>query len=115
MKVLLLGHEEVAALLPVDECIGLMRDALAALAEGQVNQPLRNVMRPHGAAGLLGLMPAYSSAPRPAFGLKAICIFPDNPARGLDSPQGAVLLFSGETGEPLAFVNASAITAVRTG
>jgi ornithine cyclodeaminase/alanine dehydrogenase-like protein (mu-crystallin family) len=114
MKVLLLGHDEVAALLPMSECMRLMRDALVSLAEGRVHQPLRTVVRPHGAAGMLGLMPAYSSAARPAFGLKAICVFPGNAARGLDSHQGAVLLFSAETGEPLAFVNASAVTAVRT-
>src|SRR5829696_5779514 len=114
MKVLLLGHDEVAALLPMGVCVRPMHDALVALAEGRVHQPLRSVMRPHGAAGLLGLMPAYSAAGRPAFGLKAICVFPDNAARGLDSHQGAVLLFSAETGEPLAFVNASAVTAVRT-
>ena len=114
MKVLLLGHDEVAALLPMGECIRLMRDALVALAGGRVHQPLRTVVRPPGAKGMLGLMPAYSSAARPAFGLKAISVFPENPARGLDSHQGAVLLFSGETGEPLAFVNASAVTAVRT-
>jgi ornithine cyclodeaminase len=114
MKVLLLGHDEVAALLPMGECMRLMRDALVALAEGRVHQPLRTIVRPDGAAGMLGLMPAYSSAAPPAFGLKAICVFPGNPARGLDSHQGAVLLFSAETGEPLAFVNASAVTAVRT-
>ena len=114
MKVLLLGHEEVSALLPMGECIRLMTDALVSLAEGRVHQPLRNIVRPQGSQGLLGLMPAYTSADRPAFGLKAISVFPDNPARGLDSHQGAVLLFSGETGEPLAFVNASAVTAVRT-
>lgn len=114
MKVLLLGHDEVAALLPMSECMRLMRDALVSLAEGRVHQPLRTIVRPHGAAGMLGLMPAYSSAAPSAFGLKAICIFPGNAARGLDSHQGAVLLFSAETGEPLAFVNASAVTAVRT-
>jgi ornithine cyclodeaminase len=46
--------------------------------------------------------------------LKAICVFPGNPAKGLDSHQGAVLLFSAETGELLAMMNASAITAIRT-
>jgi ornithine cyclodeaminase/alanine dehydrogenase-like protein (mu-crystallin family) len=96
------------------ECIRLMCDALVSLAEGRVHQPLRTIVRPPGAAGLLGLMPAYASVPRAAFGLKAICVFPENAARGLDSHQGAVLLFSAETGEPLAFVNASALTAVRT-
>lgn len=114
MDVLILCHEEVADLLPMGECIRLMRDALVSLAEGRVHQPLRSIVRPHDAGGVLGLMPAYTSGERPAFGLKAISVFPDNPARGLDSHQGAVLLFGGETGEPLAFVNASALTAVRT-
>lgn len=114
MNVLLLSHDEANALLPMDECIALMRDALVALAEGSVHQPLRTIMRPPGAAGVMGLMPAYASGARAAFGLKAICVFPGNPARGKDSHQGAVLLFSAETGELLAVINASAVTAVRT-
>jgi ornithine cyclodeaminase len=114
MNVLLLGHEEVVALLPMGECVALMHDALVSLAEGLVHQPLRTIVRPPGAAGMMGLMPSYSAGARPAFGLKAICIFPGNPARGKDSHQGAVLLFSAESGELLAAVNASALTAVRT-
>jgi ornithine cyclodeaminase len=114
MSVLLLSQDEVFALLPVAECIPLMRAALVALAEGLAHQPLRTIVRPPGAAGLLGLMPSYSFGERPAFGLKAICVFHGNAARGLDSHQGAVLLFSAETGELLSVVNASAVTAVRT-
>src|SRR5215212_6157655 len=114
MDVLLLGHDEVIALLPMGECIALMREALVSLAEGQVHQPLRFIVRPPDAGGVMGLMPAYSSGARPAFGLKAICVFPGNPARGKDAHQGAVLLFSAESGELLAVVNASAVTAVRT-
>ena len=114
MNVLLLGHDEVAALLPMRECITLMRDALVSLAEGRVHQPLRTIMRPPDAAGLMGLMPSYASGARAAFGLKAICVFPGNPARGMDSHQGAVLLFGAETGELQAVVNASAVTAIRT-
>ena len=114
MNVLLLSHDEVCALLPVAECIPLMQEALVSLAEGLAHQPLRTIVRPHAAAGIMGLMPAYSSGARPAFGLKAICVFPGNAARGKDSHQGAVLLFSAEMGELLAVVNASAVTAVRT-
>jgi ornithine cyclodeaminase/alanine dehydrogenase-like protein (mu-crystallin family) len=114
MNVLLLGHDEVSALLPMGECITLMREALVSLAEGRAHQPLRTIVRPPDAAGMMGLMPSYISDARPAFGLKAICIFPGNPARGMDSHQGAVLLFSAETGELQAVVNASAVTAVRT-
>lgn len=117
MKILILNHNEVEALLPMKECIPLMRDALIALAEGKVHQPLRTIIRPPDAKGVMGLMPSYMSGATSraaAFGLKAICVFPGNPAVGKDSHQGAVLLFSAETGELLAMMNASAITAIRT-
>jgi ornithine cyclodeaminase len=117
MTTLVLSHTEVLELLPIKECIARMRVALVALAAGEAHQPLRTIIRPPDAKGLMGLMPAYmsgTSAQQAAFGLKAICIFPGNPAKGLDSHQGAVLLFSAETGELLAMMNASAITAIRT-
>jgi len=96
------------------ECIELMSDALASLARGEVFQPLRTIVRPPDARGLLGLMPAYRHDDHGAFGLKAICVFPGNPAIGKDAHQGMVILFSQETGEPLALLNASEITAIRT-
>ena len=96
------------------ECIELMSDALASLERGEVFQPLRTIIRPPDARGLLGLMPAYRQGEPGAFGLKAICVFPGNPALGKDAHQGMVILFSQETGEPLALMNASQITAIRT-
>lgn len=59
----------------------------------------------------MGLMPAYGHT---MFSLKAICILPANPARGLDSHQGTVTLFAADTGIPTAILNASAITEIRT-
>jgi len=114
MKILILNHTEVEKLLPMAECIPVMAEALTALAKGQVHQPLRMVVRPPDAAGLMGLMPAYISGERAAYGLKAVCIFPGNSAKGKDAHQGSVMLFSAETGELLALMNASAITAIRT-
>ena len=114
MKILVLSHAEVSELLPIKECIPLMREALIALAAGKAHQPLRTIIRPPEAKGVMGLMPSYMSGDNAAFGLKAICVFPGNPAKGKDSHQGGVLLFSAETGEMLAMMNASAITAIRT-
>jgi len=116
MDVLVLNQSEVETLLPMEECISVMADALSALARGQVHQPVRTMVRPPDAAGILALMPSFITHPDgPAFyGLKAICVFPGNPARGKDAHQGAVLLYSGETGELLSLMNASAITAIRT-
>jgi ornithine cyclodeaminase/alanine dehydrogenase-like protein (mu-crystallin family) len=91
-----------------------MSDALKSLAAGEVHQPLRTIIRPPNAKGFLGLMSAYRGGDQPALGLKAITVFPQNPALSLDAHQGAVLLFNAETGELEALINASAITAVRT-
>lgn len=114
MKLLVLDSKQIARLLPMAECIELMSDALASLARGEVFQPLRTIVRPPEARGLLGLMPAYRHGEHGAFGMKAICVFPDNPSIGKDAHQGIVMLFSQETGEPQALMNASQITAMRT-
>lgn len=111
MKLLVLNEHEVTGLLDLPSCIAAMEDALAALARGEVHNPLRQAIRAPGAPGLLGLMPAYRA---PFYALKEVCVFPGNPKRGLDTHLGAVILHSGETGEPLAIMNASAITAIRT-
>jgi ornithine cyclodeaminase/alanine dehydrogenase-like protein (mu-crystallin family) len=113
-KVLVLGEADVRRLLPMDECIDVMAEALAGLEQGDLSMPLRAVFRPPEARSLMGLMPAHRAGDKGAYGLKAICIFPENPTRGLDAHQGAVLLFDGETGELRAALNASAITEIRT-
>jgi ornithine cyclodeaminase len=114
MKTLILSHDEVVELLPINECIAVMRNALIALAAGKAHQPLRTIIRPPDAAGVMGLMPSYLAGDHAAFGLKAICVMPGNPAKGMDAHQGGVLLFSAETGELRAMMNASAITSIRT-
>src|SRR6267378_6282520 len=114
MKLLILNHSEVEKLLPMPECISAMEQAFAALAGGQAQQPLRTIFRPPKVKGVLALMPTFRASPSPLFGLKAICVFPGNAAIGKDAHQGGVMLFDGATGELLALVNASAITAIRT-
>jgi ornithine cyclodeaminase len=117
MDVLVLNGEQVAQLLPMPECIKVMRDALAALARGEALVPLRTVMRVPGVSGFLGLMPGYIS-PRDgqegALGLKAVSVFPGNASRGIDTHQGAVLLFEADTGRLSALLDGAAITAIRT-
>jgi ornithine cyclodeaminase/alanine dehydrogenase-like protein (mu-crystallin family) len=113
-QVLFLGEAELAEALPMTECIEAMAAVLAAHARNEVHQPLRSVTMPPSSDGFLGLMPAHRAGEHPLFALKAVCVFPANPARGLDAHQGTVTLFDGTTGEPTAILNASAITAVRT-
>jgi len=114
MKVLILSEAEVTQLLPMSECISAMEQAFISLARGEAHQPLRTIFRPAEVKGVLAMMPSFRATPSRLFGLKAICVFPGNAAIGKDAHQGGVMLFDGETGELLAVVNASAITAIRT-
>jgi ornithine cyclodeaminase/alanine dehydrogenase-like protein (mu-crystallin family) len=117
MDVLVLSAEDVARLLPMGECIGVMREALAALARGQALVPLRLVMRMPDASGFLGLMPGYiapAGGAAGALGMKAVSVFPGNASRGIDTHQGAVLLFEADTGRLSALMDGATITAIRT-
>src|ERR1700680_750560 len=114
MKLLVVTHSEVEQLLPMDQGIAVMEEALIALARGQAHQPLRTIFKPDRVKGVLAMMPAFRAGESPMLGLTHICVFPGNAGTGLDAHQGGVMLFDGKTGVPLALVNASAITAIRT-
>jgi ornithine cyclodeaminase/alanine dehydrogenase-like protein (mu-crystallin family) len=111
---LILNGQEVERLLDMPGCMAAMEEALVALARGEFHLPLRPVVRPPGEDHFLGLMPTFRSGERPLYALKTVAIFPDNPSRGLDPHQGTVTLYDGTTGEVLAVMNASPITAIRT-
>ena len=117
MRLFILSHDDVLAALQPEACADAMAAVLAEHARGETHLPLRSVMMPPGAAGFMGLMPCWRGQHQDraaAFALKAICIMPGNPARGLDAHQGLVALFDGESGIPTAILDASAVTAVRT-
>ena len=117
MDVRVFSAEDVAKLLPMRDCIRVMRDALAALARGNALVPLRMVMRMPDASGFLGVMPGHigpDDGRDGALGMKAVSVFPGNARRGIDTHQGAVLLFEPDTGRLSALMDGAAITAIRT-
>jgi len=65
---------------------------------------------------LMAWMPSERSGPpgQEALAMKVLTLFPGNHARGLDSHLGFVLLFDGQSGEPLAILDASSVTGIRT-
>src|SRR4029079_9159570 len=109
-----LDEHTVRRLLPMADCIEAMDGALRSLARGEVYNPLRPVFRPPNEPSLMGLMPAHRGGEAPWWSLKALTIVPGNSSRGLDSHQGFVALFDGDTGEPRVLMNAGGITAIRT-
>jgi ornithine cyclodeaminase len=104
--------EEVARLLPYEECIPLMREAMIALSQGRTAQLLRTILDlPQGRAfgSMLGAMPEDG-----VFGAILVSVYPDNFAKGGPSHQGVVALFDSATGAPTAMLDAGEITAIRT-
>src|SRR5947208_9273928 len=113
MQVLVVDQATVRRLLPMEECVAVMTEALSTLARGQALLPLRQVLMLPGGRGAFAAMPAHLAAPA-ALGIKVISVFPGNHGTELDSHQGAVLLFDTERGRLLAIMDASSITAIRT-
>ena len=113
MEIRILGGAAVKALLPMGEAIALMRKTMIAVSEGRATIPLRQVMALPNGKGLMGVMPGYLAEPD-CFGLKLLSLFPDNPAAGLSSHLGLVLLFEPDHGRPVALMDAAEITAIRT-
>ncbi len=113
MKVLFVNEPGVHALLTMEACVPLMRDTLRSLSAGDAVLPLRTKVGLPDGSGVLGLMPGYLGEPE-SFGVKVLSVMPGNHGTQFDSHQGVVMLFGVEHGEPLAILDATAITAIRT-
>lgn len=113
MKLRVIKQSEVAALLPMADCIELVAQALEAAAGGGAVQPLRTMMPVPGTSGILALMPGYLNNPE-ALGVKLISVYPDNFGTGVESHQGVIVLFQPGTGTPVALMDAGEVTAIRT-
>src|SRR5438270_11020209 len=98
MRVLLLSQQDVYAALGPEECERAMAEVLVARARGEAYEPLRSIMAAPQAPGFMGLMPAHRPGEPGSFALKAICVMPTNPQRGLGAHQGTVTRFDGESG-----------------
>jgi ornithine cyclodeaminase len=112
MEIRLIGGEDVRRLLPMDDCIALMQRTMIAVSDGAAAIPLRSLMALPGGKGRLGLMPGAVEGA--GFGVKLLSLFPGNPAAGLSSHLGLVILFEPEHGRPVAIIDAAEVTAIRT-
>jgi ornithine cyclodeaminase len=69
-------------------------------------------LEPLGQPRTLLLMSSWQ--PAGAIGVKIVTVFPGNADRGLPSVNAAYLLLSGQTGQPLAWIDGRALTLIRT-
>lgn len=100
--------EEVRELLSFETAIGALEAALAGGLSPEDDGPRLFADAPNGE---FLLMPAQSAE---YSGVKALTIAPENPARGLEKIQGLYLLYSSDTLAPVAVMEGSCLTAIRT-
>lgn len=112
-EVLVIDAHTVRRLLPMAACIDVVTEALSALAREQALNPLRSILGLPFGGSALAVMPGAQVEPA-TFGVKVISVFPQNREAGIESHQGVVLLFEAEHGRPVALVDASEVTALRT-
>ncbi len=111
---LALSRADVQRLVPMPDAIQLMKDAFAELSAGRTNAPLRTVVTVEEHNGDALFMPAHVPA-MDALGVKLVNVFKDNPARGLPVIHALVCMIDAETGVPLAVMDGTYLTALRTG
>ena len=111
-ELLYLRRADVERLLDIDLMLEALANALIIFSSGITSVPPRTGARV-GERGLLGAMPGY--VPGVALEVKLVSVFPGNHHQGLPSHQGLILVFDEETGAPLALMDGTYITAIRTG
>lgn len=110
---LVLDRTAVESLLQPDALIGALGAAMVQLSAGQASMPARIAAQVQEKRGLLGVMPAYLPASR-TLACKLVSVFPGNADLGLPTHQAVVMLFDADTGAPLAMLDGTSITALRT-
>jgi ornithine cyclodeaminase len=120
---LCLSQEDVVAAggLDMDACLATIEETLVLHHRGETVLPQKAALHwsddldSDETLGRIMAMPAFVGGSIAMAGMKWIPSVPLNPARGLPRGIGVVLLSSPETGLPLAFMDGTIVSAMRTG
>lgn len=111
---MLLSDADVARLLSMREAIDAVEKAFGEYAKGAVLMPPRSTLMLDRFGGSVSLMPSYLEETG-ALATKIISIYPQNPDRGLPTTVAWIVVNDPETGMLEALMEATYLTAVRTG
>ena len=112
MQIRILSRAEVRSTITMAEAVDAMADAFEQLSTGRARVPLR--VHQEAGGGMALLMSAFLPDAR-RIGVKIVSAYPDNAARSLPMIHALVMVLDGETGVPLAVMDGSYLTALRTG
>jgi len=110
---LVLGRDEVRQLLGLDALIDALAVAMADLSSGRASVPPRVGALVAERGAFLGAMPGYVPSIG-ALASKLVTLFPRNAGTGVPTHQAVIVVFDPATGSPLALLDGTEITAVRT-
>ncbi|MCA1666969.1 MAG: ornithine cyclodeaminase [Thermomicrobia bacterium] len=111
---LALTADDIRALVPMRDAITLMKEAFRELSSGDAVAPLRTPIEVTPERAVALFMPAAVPSVG-GLGLKVVSVFPNNPSRGLPTIHALVCLIDPESGAPLAIIDGTFLTALRTG
>ena len=114
MKLCVLSGKEVRQALPMRQAIEAMKSAFAQLSAGQADVPLRVALDVDRHNGVTLFMPGYLSGDD-QMAVKIVSVFDDNPAKGIPLIHALVVVVDATTGAPLAVMDGTYLTALRTG
>lgn len=114
MKIRILSRDDVRQALPMRQAIEAVKNAFIQLSTGQANMPLRTVLRVPRHRGVVLFMPAYLAA-EDQMAVKIASVFEENSAKGLPLIHSLVVVMDTSTGEPIAVMDGTYLTALRTG
>lgn len=111
---LALSRLDIKRLVPMVEAVELMKMAFGALSAGRTQSPLRTVIPVADGHGDALFMPAFVPD-QSALGIKVVSVFDRNKDRGLPVIHAVVVLLDPSTGQPVALMDGTYLTALRTG
>lgn len=110
-----ISEDEVRAVLSYEALLPAIRQALMDYSAGLVNQPPRTILRAGNAEGAnngwFAVMPVVAGD---MMGVKTVTFYPGNAELGLPTHMAMIELLRRQTGEPLALMDGTLITEMRT-
>tara|TARA_Y100000746_G_scaffold216988_1_gene212375 strand:+ start:2927 stop:3904 length:978 start_codon:yes stop_codon:yes gene_type:complete len=110
---LILSAQDVDTCLPMKTAIEGMRHAFAASSAGELQMPDRSSVTLNSPSSLALFMPAHIKD-SPIVSVKTVTVVPTNRVASLPIVQSVVVAFDASTGSPVALLDGSRLTAIRT-
>jgi len=114
MEVLWLAQEEVKSVIDMHSDMQVVERAFRQHGLGKVQMPPKSYLYYTAYNGDLRTMPAYLEE-EDITGVKIVNVHPGNPMRNLPTVMALIILISPETGAPVAIMDGTYLTDIRTG